>query len=71
MDIPFDQYNFLMARVGNIQQAMAKDELLLGQRKRKREVVYFCWQTPRPGWVKLNQKGLLEVTREVQVVEVL
>lgn len=57
VDVPFDQYAFLMARVGEIKRAMVKEDLLLGKRKRGREMIFVRWLTPRMGWVKLNTDG--------------
>lgn len=53
VDIPFDQYSFIMGQVGRFQQAMKKEDLMLGKRKRERIQTFVRWSTPRAGWVKL------------------
>lgn len=57
IDIPFDQYSFIMRTVGFIKQAMNKDDLMLGKRKQGKVEVFVRWFKPREGWVKLNTDG--------------
>lgn len=54
LDIPIDQYSFIMANAGLVNQAMKKDELMLDKRKKDRVQMFVRWNTPRVGWVKLN-----------------